>query len=162
MNIVISDTTALIILAKSDTLDLLSNIFEEIFIPQAVQDELDIKDDIVKYRINHFDKISLRAVSDIKTLNRIKKLNIDKGEVEAITLALELDLKLIIDERKGRRIAINQGLKVVGALGILIENYRQDFISLEEVYYFFGLFKKSGLRVSDSLEQVFMEKLMEL
>lgn len=40
MNIVISDTTALIILAKSDTLTLLSNIFKSIYIPQAVQIEL--------------------------------------------------------------------------------------------------------------------------
>ncbi len=47
MNIVISDTTALIILAKSDKLELISNLFEKVFIPQAVKDELDFKDDIV-------------------------------------------------------------------------------------------------------------------
>jgi len=162
MNIVISDTTALIILAKSDTLILLNNIFEEIYIPKAVQNELDIKDDIVKYRIKNFDKISLKEVTDVGILNQIKKLNIDKGEIEAISLALELDLKLIIDERKGRKIAINQGIKVVGALGILIENYRQNFISLEESYYFFRLFKKNGLRISDSLEKIFMDRLREL
>jgi predicted nucleic acid-binding protein len=40
MNIVISDTTALIILAKSDKLELLSNLFEKVFIPKAVDDEL--------------------------------------------------------------------------------------------------------------------------
>ena len=162
MNIVISDTTALIILAKSDTLILLNNIFEEIYIPKAVQNELDIKDDIVKYRIKNFDKISLKEVTDVGILNQIKKLNIDKGEIEAISLALELDLKLIIDERKGRKIAINQGIKVVGALGILIENYRQNFISLEESYYFFRLFKKNGLRISDSLEKIFMDRLRKL
>lgn len=72
MNIVISDTTALIILAKSDKLDLLSNLFEEVFIPLAVQDELNFKDDVVKYRIDKFDKISVKTISDIKILNRIK------------------------------------------------------------------------------------------
>ena len=46
MNIVISDTTALIILAKSDKLDLLSNLFQQIFIPKAVENELNFKDDI--------------------------------------------------------------------------------------------------------------------
>jgi len=159
MNIVISDTTALIILAKSDLLSLLSNLFQKIYIPQAVYDELMFKDDIVKYRINKFDVISIKPVSDLKTLERIKRLNIDKGEIEAISLAIELDLMLIIDERKGRKIALNQGLKIVGVLGILIENYKQEFISFEEAKIYFLLFKEQGLRVSDELERVFFERL---
>jgi predicted nucleic acid-binding protein len=162
MNIVISDTTALIVLAKSDKLDLLSNLFEEVFIPKAVEEELNFKDDIVKYRVEKFDKISVKNISDTKTLNRIKKLNIDNGEIEAISLAIELDLKLIIDERKGRIVAINQGLKVVGILGILIENYKLNYISFEEAHYFFNLFKKSGLRVSKNLEEIILQKLSEL
>jgi len=162
MNIVISDTTALIILAKSDKLELLSNLFEEVFIPLAVKDELNFKDDIVKYRIDKFDKISVRDISNTKILNRIKKLNIDDGEIEAISLAIELDLKLIIDERKGRIVAINQGLDVIGALGILVENYRLDYISFEEANYFFQLFKRNGLRVSEKLEKVILQKLNDL
>lgn len=162
MNIVISDTTALIILAKSDKLDLLSNLFKEVFIPLAVKDELNFKDDVVKYRIDKFDKISVKNISDIKTLNRIKKLNIDAGEVEAISLAIELNLKLIIDERKGRQIAISQGLDVIGVLGILVENYRLDYISFEEAHYFFNLFKRNGLRVSDKLEELIFKKLNDL
>jgi len=159
MNIVISDTTALIILAKSDLLSLLSNLFQKIYIPQAVYDELMFKDDIVKYRINQFDTIAIKPVSDLKTLERIKRLNIDKGEIEAISLAIELDLMLIIDERKGRKIALNQGLKIVGVLGILIENYKQEFISFEEAKIYFLLFKEQGLRISDELEKVFFERL---
>ena len=159
MNIVISDTTALIILAKSDTLPLLSNIFQDIYISKAVYDELIFKDDIVKYRIENFNKISLKPITDLKTLQRIKRLNIDKGEVEAITLALELDLLLIIDERKGRKIATEQGLKIVGILGILIENYKQKIITLKELQYYFNLFKKNGLRISESLEKTFYKML---
>lgn len=162
MNIVISDTTALIILAKSDKLELLSNLFEQVFIPQAVETELNFKDDVVKYRVEKFDKISVKNISDIKTLNRIKKLNLDNGEIEAISLAIELDLKLIIDERKGRIVAINQGLEVVGVLGILVENYKLNHISFEEVHYFFNLFKNNGLRVSEKLEEIILQKLKDL
>ena len=89
-------------------------------------------------------------------------LNIDNGEIEAISLAIELDLKLIIDERKGRIVAINQGLEVVGVLGILVENYRLDHISFEEAHYFFNLFKKNGLRVSKRLEEIILQKLSDL
>ena len=159
MNIVISDTTALIILAKSDLLSLLSNLFQKIYIPQAVYDELIFKDDIVKYRIEKFDKIIVKPVSDLVTLERIKSLKIDKGEVEAISLALELDLMLIIDERKGRKIALNQGLKIVGVLGILIENYKQKNLTLDEAKLYFLLFKEEGLRVSEQLEKILFEKL---
>jgi len=159
MNSVINDTITLIILAKSDLLSLLSNLFKEVYIPQAVYDELMFKDDIVKYRINHFDIIAMKPVSDLKILERIKKLNIDKGEIEAITLAIELDLMLIMDERKGRKIALMQGLKIVGVLGILIENYKQEFISFEEVKIYFLLFKEHGLRISEQLEKIFFEKL---
>ncbi len=74
-------------------------------------------------------------------------------------MALELNLILIIDERKGRKIALNQGLKIVGVLGILIENYRKEFITLDELKLYFLLFKEQGLRVSEQLENVFFEKL---
>ncbi len=158
-DIVISDTTALIILAKSDAFSLLSNLFQKIYIPKAVYDELMVKDDIVNYRIKEFDKIEVKPVTDMATLERIKTLKIDKGEVEAISLALELNLMLIIDERKGRKIALNQGLKIVGILGILIENSRKEFITLDEVKLYFLLFKEQGLRVSEQLEKVFFEKL---
>jgi len=67
-DIVISDTTALIILAKSDAFALLSNLFQKIYIPQAVYDELMFKDDIVNYRIKAFDNIELKPVSDMATL----------------------------------------------------------------------------------------------
>ena len=158
-NIVISDTTALIILAKSDAFSLLSNLFQKIYIPKAVYDELMVKDDIVNYRIKEFDKIEVKPVTNTATLERIKTLKIDKGEVEAISLALELNLMLIIDERKGRKIALNQGLKIVGVLGVLIENYRREFITLDKLKLYFLLFKEQGLRVSEQLEKVFFEKL---
>jgi len=51
---------------------------------------------------------------------------------------------LIIDEKKGRRVAQEQGLKTVGILGILIENYRKNFIDIDEVRLYFTLFKSKG------------------
>jgi predicted nucleic acid-binding protein len=57
LNIVISDSTALITFAKSDKLELISNLFGKVFIPRVVAQELEVKDDIVKYRIDKFDKI---------------------------------------------------------------------------------------------------------
>lgn len=160
MKIVVSDTTALIIFAKSGSLTLLSNLFETIYIPKAVYDELMIKDDIVKYSLKDFNIIELKPVSNLQILQTIQNLKIDKGEIEAISLALELKLPIIIDEARGRKIAQNQGLKIIGCLGILIENYRQDIISIDKVKYYFELFKHNNLRISSELEKVFYQKLM--
>jgi predicted nucleic acid-binding protein len=43
------------------------------------------------------------------------------GEAEAIALALESDApQVLIDEKEGRRIALQSGLSVTGVLGILL------------------------------------------
>ncbi|NKQ40055.1 MAG: hypothetical protein HF962_00575 [Sulfurovum sp.] len=47
-------------------------------------------------------------------------------------------------------------------MGILIENYRQDFINFDEAHYYFELVKRNGLRVNDRLEEIFYIKLKEI
>ena len=51
---------------------------------------------------------------------------LDRGECEAIQLAMDVHADfLFIDERRGRKIATERGIIVVGILGILIESYRR-------------------------------------
>ena len=54
---------------------------------------------------------------------------VDMGEAEAIELALELDAdRLLIDERKGRRLASKEGIPVIGLLGVVLLSRRRNFI----------------------------------
>lgn len=47
---------------------------------------------------------------------------LDREEAEAIALALELEAEqVLIDERRGRRIAARLNLRYTGILGILVE-----------------------------------------
>jgi predicted nucleic acid-binding protein len=59
-------------------------------------------------------------------------LDLDVGETEAISLASEeANSLLIIDERKGRRVAANLGILVAGTLNILEEADRRGFLSFD-------------------------------
>jgi len=81
------------------------------------------------------------------------------GETEAITLALELDLRLIIDEKTGRKIAKEKGVKIIGLLGILEANFRLNLISYRELLYILDDFKRADYRLSSKLEKEFLESL---
>jgi len=46
---------------------------------------------------------------------------VDAGEAEAIELARELHAdQLLMDERKGRRLAVQEGIPVIGLLGVVL------------------------------------------
>ena len=51
------------------------------------------------------------------------ELILGRSEAEAIMLAEKLKLPLIIDEKKGRKIAERRGIKIIGTLGILLKAY---------------------------------------
>jgi len=159
MKIVISDTTALIILAKTNHLNLLTNLIDKVYVPKAVMEEIRYKNDMVKVLIENSDFIEIQEISNQKIWDDIKKTNLDLGETEAITLALELDLRLIIDEKTGRKIAKEKGVKIIGLLGILEANFRLNLISYRELLYILDDFKRANYRLSSKLEKEFLESL---
>jgi predicted nucleic acid-binding protein len=58
-------------------------------------------------------------------------LDLDPGEAESIALAIEIGAdRILIDERKGRQIAIDLSLKPVGVLGVLLRAKQEKLIPL--------------------------------
>ena len=85
--------------------------------------------------------------------------NLDTGESEAIVLAKEMKLSLLIDEKKGRKIASNLGINIFGFIGLLVLNYKKDFLTKDEVLDIFYKAKEQGFRVSSILEEEFLKLL---
>ena len=162
MALIISDTTTPMILAKTNHLNLLSNFVEIVYIPPAVKEELSQKNDGVKEAIERAEFIKIREVSNQKILDDVKLAKLDKGEIEAIALALETGLDLIIDERLGRRYAQSKNITIMGLLGILKINLVNGFISYVELLYILEEFKEVGFRINPRLEKSFLDSIVEL
>ena len=150
---IVSDSTTLIILFDLNRLELLSNLFPKIISPSAVYDEISTKRAI---ELPPF--ITVQKASENETLKSLRQL-LDLGESEAIALALELNSKLIIDEKKGRKIAMRQGLEIIGLLGIVYANIKKEFISKEEARSFLNRAIEHGYRINQQLIEGMFEKL---
>lgn len=157
--IIISDTTTLITLAKTNQLYLLTNLIDTIYIPNAVMEEIDYKDDYAKSIIEKSDFIEIREVTNKSILRETQLTNLDRGETEAISLALETNLGLIIDEKLGRRYAESKGIKIIGLLGILKSNLIRNHISYIDLLYILNECKNAKFRLGARLEKDFLESL---
>lgn len=125
--IVISDTSVISNLAQVHQIDLLRELYSRIVIPQKVKEELN-NDPSTLELIKDIDWIDIGKISNQDLYNNLI-IDLDPGEAEAIVLAKELGAGLLmIDERKGRKIAKENGIPIVGVLGLLTEAKKEGLI----------------------------------
>ena len=152
--IVVSDTSALNGLAIVGYLPLLPQIYGQVFIPSAVADELmqGGKNDLRVKQILSLDWIEVCQPSDIQLIETLQgDRNLDRGESEAIALALEIKAdELLIDERLGRREATNLGLTITGLLGVLLVAKQRGLVTTIRPIID-ALIKQANFRVSNQL-----------
>lgn len=152
MKVIVSDTTSLIVLEGLEALDLVCKVFESVLIPQAVFNEL------AAGSPNIAQKLQASACIELIQLNASEQLNnllliLDQGEAEAITLALEKQLPILIDERKGRLIAQQKGLVVTGFLGLLLLAIQRNALTKPEAQQLLDQAINNGFHVSTKLYQ---------
>jgi len=161
--IVISDTTPIISLLKIGRLELLEMLFTNVKIPQAVYNELtnNVSFGREAGQIKECSYIEIVTVKDLKSINIFRRATgLDAGESEAIVLAEEIGADLLLmDERKGRRIAKQMGLTITGTIGILLSAFQENILSDDAVIECMDTLKASGIRVSNSLYGAVIEKM---
>ena len=126
---VVSNTTPLISLAGVGLLDLLPNIYGEIWIPEVV---------FAEYQtglVTHAGSPDLATLAwlivhpvaphpDVST-------SLDAGEAAALALALHSSAQLVLlDEQRARREATRLGLPIAGSLTLLLEAKRRGLLLL--------------------------------
>jgi len=116
--IIVSDTSPITNLLKIGRVSLLQQVFKEIIIPNGVYEEL-IKIPSQKSQIENTKWIKKQDSKNKEFINDLLKI-LDRGESESIALAVELKADyLLIDEKKGRKIANEHGITITGLLGVL-------------------------------------------
>lgn len=156
---VVSNTSPILNLAIIGKLSLLCEQFDTIWIPQAVKDELRINEELpgsseirTAFEQGWFEVIQVKNKDKIQLLNR----DLDRGESEAITLALQVKADwILLDEREARKVCKSMGLRVTGVIGIILKAWENGKIdSLNEVLD--DLINNAGFRIKKS----FYEKIL--
>ncbi|MCL1991205.1 MAG: DUF3368 domain-containing protein [Defluviitaleaceae bacterium] len=161
--IIVSDTTPIISLMKIEQLDLLEKLFKRVKIPVAVYQELTtnqkFKQEAELIKSKTF--IDVMEVGDTKSVSILRRATgLDKGESEAIVLAEEIKANLLLmDERKGRLVAKQMGNQITGTLGVIINAYEENLITVEVALQCFEQLKNSGIRIGDSLYSSLVKRI---
>lgn len=146
--IAVSDTSPINYLVLIELQELLPKLLDRVLIPDAVHRELQstgAPDPIKRFLAEAPDWLEVRPSPEIDPALR----HLDAGEREAIALALSIGAdSVLLDERKGRQAAREQGLRVSGTLGVLRLGADQGLILLNDAR---DRLQKTNFRVSPRL-----------
>jgi len=126
---IICNATPLINFANIHRLDILKSLFSEIIIPQAVYTET------VGAEFSNAETIVDEIEAGWLKVELVEKipdsipLELDAGEREVIALGLTgKNTRVVLDERRARKVAQNLNLNMMGTLGILILAKQKEII----------------------------------
>ena len=148
--IIVCNSGPLIALVSIDCLYILNRLYQRIIIPNAVYQEVTSSEDLTgAQQIAQepwIEKKSLKSSPD-----RLLRAELGAGESDVITLAMEIKAsKVLIDERKARRIAkLIYSLSITGTGGLLLRAKQNDII--KEVRPLLERMKANGYHLSDRL-----------
>lgn len=140
---------------------MLRELFSEIYIPPSVLNEITELGNF-NYDIPSMEQIGwihVKEPENSKLSNQLEE-TLHKGEAEAIALAKELNADyILIDEKKGRKVAESQGLTVIGLIGLLIKAKERRLIP--KIKPFLDELIQKNFRISTKLYEIILKKVGE-
>lgn len=125
--ILVADASALIALATCDGLPWLDALFGEVLVPEAVYREVTLADKLQAMRLHAYLQGKIRQVdmADFVYLDAYA----DAGETQAMVLYKSAGADyLLIDDKKGRKVAQINRIKTIGSVGVLIQAKKAGLI----------------------------------
>jgi len=129
-NGIVINTSPWIALSICGKTELLKQLYEEIYMPIGVKEEILIGGE-EKVGVTELGKSSWLKVEEVSDIEKPKLLyELDRGEAEVIILAKEKEIReVLIDEKVARMQAKILGLEVVGTLGLLLRAKKKGVLS---------------------------------
>lgn len=165
-NKIVTNSTPIIGLSILGQLHLLAELFEQVYVPVAVYQEIVHKDSPLQYGKDELEKFVSRGTFTLYNVENsvmVKKLygKLHEGELEVIVGAKELDVQFVaIDEHAARTLAKTLLLKPIGTIGILILAKKSN--KIEEVKPFLDTLLSNGFHISKKLYQLALVQAGEL
>ena len=141
----IIDSSSLIIIAKLNRLELLSNLYKEIILTQGIYQETveegittnapDAKliEKAVQNKNIRIIELSLKY-SEFSGELQNTYCQLGRGEADAIALALqEKQKRIVMDEKFGRQVCKLYKIKPIGTLRVILEVYNSSIIKEQEL-----------------------------
>lgn len=145
--LVVADSSPLHYLLLIHHADLLQTLYGSVTIPTAVAAELSHANapQLVRDFIgNPPEWLTIQSPRHVMTIDEV-----DEGERAAISLAAEQNADLLlIDDLDGRRAAINQGLRITGVIGVLLDASERGLIEMRPAL---GDLMNAGIYLSKEL-----------
>jgi predicted nucleic acid-binding protein len=157
--IIVCDSSPLFALAICDKLHLLEQMYDTALIPEAVYNEVSVSG---KPNADKIQEWAHNKVAQVKNDDFIQTLAgmLGMGEAEAIALYKAKDADyLLIDERKGRKIAESYNIKIIGTLGLLLLAKQKGL--LENVKPCIELLQQSTIRITPELYEKTLQRAGE-
>lgn len=149
-DIIISDTSCLIILSKISELELLKKVGNEVYITPIILKEFG----------KSLPGWILISSPDNAHYQQILDMELDKGEASAIALALDMDNPiLILDELKGRKIADRLKIRYSGTFGLILKAKQRGLI--KSVKPILNKIRSTDFRFSEKLFETIIDQAGE-
>ena len=117
--LVVADSSALVALATCGALNVLTRLYDEIRVPQAVYDEVVVPEKAQSVVLSSFLAGRVTDVDMTKWI--VAPGGLGQGEIEAMALYKQLSAAaLLIDDRRARAVAEYNQIVCIGALGVLL------------------------------------------
>lgn len=155
---IISDSSAVISLINIEEFGLLKLFSNKIILVQEVYDEISL-DQGAKTALDKEIEAGYIEIQTYKNKIIFEEINIilDDGESASIALAIESKRALIIDEKKGRTLAKNLGVEIIGLVGIIRFLYLEDKIDKDQTLKIIEKLNRSDFRISARLLEMILK-----
>lgn len=125
--VVVADASPLIVLGRTEQLELLTLVCGRVVVPHPVRYEClaDMRKSGARAIERGFAMGWLTEQPDHPRYEPVEIKGLNAGEAAAIGLAEVMNCPLLVDERLGRAVARQRGIAVIGTLGVLLRAKRQ-------------------------------------